>query len=279
MSKLDKADPKKRSRKFRVSAVEWFAVSDEGMSHVMKKDDEKVVLPLTFSRFEVTGFLEPIDEDAARGLHIDLGDRKVVVKRGDIAKRDQLAAWLADHGVRYNPDGVSKLLKYVAMWYGDPITAYTSNGWQKNRAFVVGDRVINGEGVTLMPDANLKYGTSTTLDEWRAEVLSRAHQKPGWLLGILFGLSSPVLERVNAPNGAFFNFAGQSRTGKTYALMAGAGCWGKPTKDGCLRSFNTTVAGAEGLAREAADVGLFLDEFATTSTHSGWYSPSMKTSR
>ena len=85
MSKLDKADPKKHSRIFHVSAVEWFAVTDEGMSHVMKKDDEKVVLPLTFSKFEVTGFLEPIDEDAARGLHIDLGDRKVVVKRGDIA--------------------------------------------------------------------------------------------------------------------------------------------------------------------------------------------------
>ena len=106
------------------------------------------------------------------------------------------------------------------------------------------------------------YKKRGTYQEWRDNVLGPANAKPGWIFGILLGLSSPVLPHISAPNGSLYNLAGPSRTGKTYALKAAAGCWGEPTKDGCLHSFETTINAAEGLAESATHIGLCLDELA-----------------
>lgn len=84
--------------------------------------------------------------------------------------------------------------------------------------------------------------------------------KPGWVLGILVGLSSPLLYLLGSPSGYAFNLHGRSSTGKTYALAGAANVWGRPDKDGCLRSFNTTANAMEGLAEGHSDIGLVLDE-------------------
>ena len=264
MSELEKAKPVVKDVVTLKIGNDLFLLTKTGLKlRTVYKDGEDIVVDLTLSGFEILHFLTPIDSEIDRGLEIDLGGRQVTVKREDIATTTELAKWLSAHGVRYDTAHMPKILRYATAWYGAEKLAYTRNGWQKNRAFVVGDTVINGSGVALQEEAHVAaYGQRGTYQQWRDNVLDAASAKPGWIFGILLGLSSPVLPLIHAPNGSLFNLAGPSRTGKTYALKAAAGCWGAPTKDGCLHSFETTVNAAEGLAESANHIGLCLDELA-----------------
>ena len=249
-----------------VDANSRFEAREDGLWFIEKKsgkDGKKIEVPqrLTFGPFNVAGFLVPLDGDNQRGLLVRIGSREITVPRAAVAKEADVAVWLADHGVRFDSRKKGPLALYFSMADATRITAYTRNGWQRDGAFVVGDRIIHGEGRVLKTQANLTtFEARGTYEEWRQSVLPLAARKPGWLFGVLVGLSSPLLEPLGLATGYGFNLHGATSTGKTIALQAAAGVWGRPDAQGCLKSFNTTVNAIEGLAEGHSHLGLVLDE-------------------
>ncbi len=266
---LELKDTPLRSSKFALSKDRWFEATDNGLFYVEakpKKDSkpEKQTTALTSSKFEIVGFLCPLDGVDDRGLLIDIGERRVSVRRSEVATASDLLRWLADRTVFFDPSHISKVHQYLMAWQGETITGYTRNGWQSNRAFVVGDHVVNGEGVVLRTPYNqIQFAQQGTYEEWRAHVLPHIRKKQGWVFATLVALSSPILHVVKAPTGTVFNLAGTSSRGKTDGLKAGMTVWGKPTDkgaDGCVQSFRTTVNGIESIAVQCSHVFLALDE-------------------
>lgn len=260
---------------------EWFEAREEGLFHVVmagpkqKKADEPpeppkpIVTQLTHVPFEIIGRLVPIDADQSVGLLVrydkpGTGMVEVTVKLADVSSESELAKWLAFLGVDYETRKRSLISLYMHQSRkSEIIKAYTRNGWQKDEAFVVGDRVINGEGRVLAGAgrrSRFDAAEGVTFADWESLVRPLAFQKPGWVFGMLAGFSSPLLRPVGSNIGFTFNLTGPSTIGKTVALMAAANLWGQPHATGCLPSFNTTLNGVEALATEHADVGLFLDE-------------------
>lgn len=257
--------PKVLSR-FDVDAGAWFEAREDGLCFIeqkLDKDGNKHETPhrLTKSVIEIKGFLRPLDGDGERGLLVRVDDREITVRREAVSKTFDLEAWLADRGVRFDPAQTSKIRRYFMLWDGPPVTAYTWNGWQRNGAFVAGDLVLRGEGRVLQTEANItRYGQRGSFEDWQRNVLAQSYKKPGWVFGILVGLSSPLLQRLDIGSGYAFNLHGKSSTGKTVALQAAASVWGRPDRQGCLKSFRTTVNALEGLCEGANHIGLTLDE-------------------
>jgi putative DNA primase/helicase len=255
-----------------VSDKAWFEVNDTGLWYVEKRllkkgDPYQEETRITFTPFEVRGRLRPVEGDNQRGVLLgfrdEIGQKKsLAVPLVDVSNETQIAAWMSDHGIPWDPGEKKRLLLYLNLPTEKVIRAYTRNGWQENDAFVVGDRVIGGEGHVMVTDTTVStYETAGDYDQWKNEILPLIVRKPGWQLGLLIGLSSPLLQVVGSSIGYGFNLTGKSSTGKTVALRIAANVWGKPSAHrGAMKTWNMTVNGAEGLAASHSDVGLFLDE-------------------
>lgn len=259
------ADPDAKVNSFKVSHTEWYTATKRGLVHVIINDEGgNSVTKLTFSPVEILGFLEPIDGDVDRGLQIKVGDKSVTVRRAEVSKRDQLTTWLADHGVRFDPNHIAKITRYFMLWHGGRITGYTHNGWQSNGAFVAGETILGGDGCVIETRNNrLPFKQVGSFDEWRENVLPHIAKKPGWIFSLLIGLSSPILEVVGAASGTTFNLSGMSSTGKTDALRVAVSAWGRPAVrgvDACVQSLRTTVNGIESVAVQSNHVCLCFDE-------------------
>jgi hypothetical protein len=249
-----------------LDGAQWFVAREDGLWFVEKqttKGGHVVEVPtrLTFEPFQVAGRLVPIDGDNQRGLLVRLGEREVTVPRANVATEADVAKWLADHGVRFDSRRKGLLSLYFSAADATPIRAYTRNGWQRDGAFVIGDTIISGEGRVMITDTFVsRFEQKGDFEQWRRDVLPLARMKPGWLFGVLEGLSSPLLGIVGSATGYGFNLTGRSSIGKTVALQASANVWGRPDATGCLKSFNTTLNAIEGLAEGHSDIGLPLDE-------------------
>jgi hypothetical protein len=245
---------------------QWFLAREDGLWFIEKttaKNGDVLEVPtrLTFEPFHVAGRLVPIDGDNQRGLLVHIGEREVTVPRANVASEADVAKWLADHGVRFDSRKKGLLSLYFSAADATPIRAYTRNGWQRDGAFVIGDTIINGEGRVMITDTYVsRFEQKGDFERWRRDLLPLARMKPGWVFGILEGLSSPLLAIVGAASGYGFNLTGRSSIGKTVALQASANVWGRPDATGCLKSFNTTINAIEGLAEGHSDIGLPLDE-------------------
>lgn len=244
---------------------QWFLSREDGLLFVEKQATKtgeiEVPTRLTFEPLEVAGRLVPIDGDNQRGLLVRLGKREITVPRANVASEADVAKWLADHGVLFDSRRKGLLCLYFSAADATPIRAYTRNGWQRDGAFVIGGAIINGEGRVMITDTHVsRFEARGTFGQWRDEVLPLARMKPGWVFGILEGLSSPLLAVVGASTGYGFNLTGRSSIGKTVALQAAANVWGRPDATGCLKSFNTTINAIEGLAEGHSGIGLTLDE-------------------
>ena len=270
MNKLLKlTDATVQSTRLHLSKNTWFEATDDRLIYVELKDakdgdPKRLVTPLTFSKFEIIGFLKPIEGDVDRGLLVDIGERKVTLRRLEVATTADLSRWLADRDMFFDPKHIGKLLQYIMAWKGKSVTAYTRNGWQSNGAFVVGDLVVNGEGVVLRTAYNqVPFARKGTFEDWRTDVLPHIRKKPGWLFATLVALSSPILHIIKAPTGTVLNLTGTTSRGKTDGLKVGMTVWGRPSDkgvDGCVQSFRTTVNGIESIAVQSNHVFLALDE-------------------
>ncbi len=276
MSKKDlsqvKGELPKVEREYELDANSKIEVSQsgtfyEGVKFVDKKQVPDIVR-LSRSRIILDGMLTPIDSDEDRGLRVLIDDRAYTVTRESVATANELVKWLTSRGALINPSQGPKLLRYFHEVEVPVVQAYTVNGWQRNGAFVVGDKVLRGEGYVLTTEATrTKYEAQGTFEDWQREVLERAKAKPGWVFMLLTGFTSPLLKPLGIDTGTAFNCFARSSTGKTSGLKAAAGVWGQPSSDGCLKSMRTTVNAIEGIAQGGSGVGLFLDEMSSTSNN------------
>lgn len=99
------------------------------------------------------------------------------------------------------------------------------------------------------------------MEGWREHVAALACGNPFLMLGVCFALSGPLLQRLDL-DGVGIHLFGDSTTGKTTVLNAGASVWGGSTY---LRSWRATANGMEGVAVQYTDTVLILDEIAETS--------------
>ncbi|MBT8167628.1 DUF927 domain-containing protein [Falsiruegeria litorea] len=258
------AEPKVLKR-YKLDMKTDIEVRDGGVFLVERKvtKDGKAydeVKMLASSVIDIKGLVDPIDSDDAAALLVHIDGRAYTVTRDSLTTSQDIGRWLAARAAFFNPSHASMLARMFMETRPERIVGYTRNGWAKNGAFVVGDRVLLGSGVAVGATDHKSAGT---FEEWEQEVLSRAYQKPMWVFGILVGLSSVLLEPLGVDTGAAFNPYGTSGSGKTDALRAAAGVWGQPSD--VLKSFSTTANALENMFEDGNHLGIVLDEMRTAS--------------
>lgn len=137
--------------------------------------------------------------------------------------------------------------------------AATVTGWQSDKLFILPRQNI-GEGDAIYQSEAYNtddYGEAGSLDGWRKTIGTWCQDNPLLMLGVCTALAGPLLKHVKR-QGAGFHIQGDSSTGKTTALSAGASVWGDP--DQFRRTWRATCNGLEGVASQRNDTALMLDE-------------------
>ncbi|MFG5777978.1 DUF927 domain-containing protein [Comamonas sp. J-3] len=172
----------------------------------------------------------------AQGVHIDPG----------YAGRHLLATYLQSEVPKRKMEAVLQ-----TGWVGGQFNAYA-----------LPDCVIgpNASRVVYQSEgfAADEYTQRGTLDTWREGIASLAIGNPVLVLAISAAFAGPVLARVGVESGGI-HLIGDSSTGKSTALHAGASVWGG---DSFRRSWRATSNGLEGAAAMFNDSLLALDEIS-----------------
>lgn len=140
-----------------------------------------------------------------------------------------------------------------------------STGWHGN-VFVLPKRVFGQDAEPVLfqtADASRHppFGTSGTLDEWKANVGARCVGNSRLVTAVCVALAGPFLELLGEENGGF-HFRGASSSGKTKTLSVAASIWGNK---GMVRVWRTTSNAIESLALEHNECVLILDELGQVS--------------
>lgn len=107
--------------------------------------------------------------------------------------------------------------------------------------------------------ADAAYRAAGNLAGWQGEVAALAVGNDRLALFLAAAFAGPLLDVLGEPSGGL-HLVGDSRTGKSTAVMVAASVWGKPTADAQLRAWRGTANGLEGTAAETSDALLILDE-------------------
>ena len=136
-------------------------------------------------------------------------------------------------------------------WHGD---AYVTS--QRIYGDTSGERVVVTASAATAPPAH-----KGTLQGWQKEVAAHAVGNSRLVLAISSALAGPLL-RIADEEGFGFHLSGGSSGGKTTAVQVAASVWGAP-----INSWRVTDNAAEGLARNANDGFLALDELSQADGH------------
>ncbi|MDQ6961998.1 MAG: DUF927 domain-containing protein, partial [Mariprofundaceae bacterium] len=185
---------------------------------------------------------------------------------------DELAGFLAMHGLSIVPSKEKKLLQYLAAFKPDKdMLSAPSTGWL-NQSFVLPLQTINeptGEQVVFQPTeasaAITCIKAKGNLKEWQEHVAGVA-QSPLVQFAICAAFAAPMRFHAGVDAGGF-HFWGSSSKGKTTLLQAASSVWGNgadPSRhsgaDAYLQRWNATKNGLEGMAAAFNDLPLCLDE-------------------
>jgi len=138
-------------------------------------------------------------------------------------------------------------------------------GWHEGNLFVLPDQTIGeqtGEVVLFQcaaVGACNPFSVKGTIEEWQEEVAALCAGNARLLFAVSCSFAGPLLALTDTENGGL-HFVGDTSTGKTSALDAGASVWGNP--DTFCQSWRATDNGLEGIAASYNDVLLPLDELA-----------------
>jgi uncharacterized protein (DUF927 family) len=211
------------------------------------------------------------------GLVLRWKDRDNVSHDRSVQKRlvhgtgNDIAAYLEDNGLTCGESAIAhELLKRFVRSVQTQVrlTCVDHPGWHRvdgGHVFVIpGEPAIGpgGDRVMLQGDriGNANSFTSAgTLKDWQDEVARYAIGNPLVAINILAQLAGPLLDVVDEPSGGI-HLHGRSQTGKTSAQRCGASVWGRGNEQGRVRNWRATANGLEGIAAEACDTGLCLDE-------------------
>lgn len=175
---------------------------------------------------------------------------------------DELRGELLALGVRIDPKRHRLLNSYLMSRYPERrVLAATETGWHMaGKVFVLPHRIIGTGDVRFQSDhaQHDEFTTGGTLDGWRSEIAARCIGNPMLTLAVSAALAGPLLAKVHRTSGGF-HLVGDSSTGKSTALAAGASVWGGP---GFIRTWRATSNGLEGIAAALNDTALILDEIS-----------------
>jgi len=135
-------------------------------------------------------------------------------------------------------------------------------GWADG-SFALPDRTVGENGGDLVVYQGVaaldhEYRTSGTLEEWQTGVARYAVGNSRIALALSAAFVGPLLAAMGEEGGGV-HYRGKSSIGKSTVLQAAASVWGAPS---FVRQWRATQNGLEGLAEQANDTLLILDELA-----------------
>ncbi|WP_327751669.1 DUF927 domain-containing protein [Sphingobium sp. SJ10-10] len=143
----------------------------------------------------------------------------------------------------------------------DRARAVTRVGWTDG-AFALPDRTIgeNGHLVVYQGTAALdhEYRVSGDLGQWQKSVAVYGVGNSRIAVALASAFVGPLLAAIGEEGGGV-HFRGPSSIGKSTTLLAAASVWGPPS---FVRQWRATQNGLEGLAEQANETLLILDELA-----------------
>lgn len=154
----------------------------------------------------------------------------------------------------------AQVCQYIASQYPrDRVIAATTTGWHTKALFIMPRQNIGtGAAIFQSEAANLDdYREAGTLEGWQSEIGARCEGNPLLMLSVCAALAGPLLYHVQRSGGGF-HLVGDSSTGKSSAILAGASTWGNG--EDFKRTWRATGNGLEGIAAQRNDTLLALDE-------------------
>ncbi|MEC6744515.1 DUF927 domain-containing protein [Pseudomonas qingdaonensis] len=175
-------------------------------------------------------------------------------------KPDSILSVLLSRGLDVDYQRRTKVCQYIAAQYPkDRVIAATSTGWHSRALFIMPRQNI-GIGKAMFQSDSVNgddYCQGGTLEGWQAGIGVMCEGNPLLLLSVCASLAGPLLYHVQRQGGGF-HVVGDSSTGKSSAILAGASVWGHA--EDFKRTWRATGNGLEGIASQRNDTLLALDE-------------------
>ena len=175
-------------------------------------------------------------------------------------KPDTILSVLLNIGLDVDYQRRARVCQYIAAQYPkERVIAATSTGWHTTDLFIMPRQNIGtGKAIYQSDAANVDdYRQGGTMEGWQADIGSRCAGNPLLLLSVCASLAGPLLYHVQRQGGGF-HIVGDSSTGKSSAILAGASVWGHG--EDFKRTWRATGNGLEGIASQRNDTLLALDE-------------------
>lgn len=243
-----------------------FAMTKKGLCFFKSEDEERIIS----DPFEVLAQTRDIYSNSW-GLLVRWKDDDDVVHQMSIARSmmagdgRELRAMLVDGGLSIStfPGDRSAFQNCLASTKIDRrARAVSKVGWADD-SFALPDRTIEqggGDLVVYQGTAQLdhEFRERGTLEGWQQGVARFGAGNSRLAISLCAGFVGPLLEAVGAEGGGL-HLRGSSSIGKSTALLAAASIWGTPK---FVRQWRATSNGLEGVAEQANDCLLLLDEIA-----------------
>jgi len=172
---------------------------------------------------------------------------------------------LTDKGLHITPSkyGRELLSTYIKVWTVEERARCVDRlGWNGG-VFVTPSETIGADDeMVVFQNAQAiepAFSTKGTLDEWRANVASRAVGNSRVVFAISAAFAGALADMANEDSGGF-HFLGASSSGKSTAQKIAGSVWGHPEK--YWHSWRATANGLEGLSAIHNDGLLILDEIS-----------------
>lgn len=175
-------------------------------------------------------------------------------------KPDSILSVLLGMGLDIDYQRRAKVCQYIAAQYPkDRVIAATSTGWHTRELFIMPRQNIGkGKAIFQSEAANGDdYRQGGTLEGWQDSIGAKCEGNPLLALGVCASLAGPLLYHVQRQGGGF-HIVGDSSTGKSSTVLAGASVWGNG--EDFKRTWRATGNGLEGIASQRNDTLLALDE-------------------
>ena len=175
-------------------------------------------------------------------------------------KPDSILSVLLGMGLDVDYQRRAKVCQYIAAQYPkDRVIAATSTGWHTRELFIMPRQNIGkGKAIFQSEAANGDdYRQGGSLEGWQETIGAKCEGNPLLVLSVCASLAGPLLYHVQRQGGGF-HIVGDSSTGKSSAILAGASVWGHG--EDFKRTWRATGNGLEGIASQRNDTLLALDE-------------------
>ena len=175
-------------------------------------------------------------------------------------KPDSILSALLNMGLEVDYKRRAQVPQYIASQHPiRRVIAATATGWHTPELFIMPRQNIGpGDAIFQSETANGDdYRHAGTLAGWQSSIGSRCEGNPLLLLSVCASLAGALLFHVQRQGGGF-HIVGDSSTGKSSAILAGASVWGHG--EDFKRTWRATGNGLEGIASQRNDTLLALDE-------------------